>query len=70
MARDRRDTPRALMAPLSQAQLASLRGVADGALRALPEEHRKRLLDLQLVTETAGGLVATDLGRERLISDR
>jgi len=62
--------PRGLVAPLSQAQLASLRGVADGALKSLPEEHRKRLLDLQLVTETANGLAATELGRERLISDR
>lgn len=70
MARDPRDMPRGLVAPLSQAQLASLRGVADGALKSLPEEHRKRLLDLQLVTETANGLAATELGRERLISDR
>jgi hypothetical protein len=70
MARDPRDMPRGLSAPLSQAQLASLRGVADGALRTLPEEHRKRLLDLALVTEMAEGLAVTDLGRERLISDR
>ncbi|HTR85935.1 MAG TPA: hypothetical protein VMI56_15750 [Reyranella sp.] len=70
MARDPREMPRGLVAPLSQAQLASLRGVSDGALKDLPEEHRKRLLDLGLLTESEAGLGVTELGRERLVSDR
>ena len=70
MANERRDKPRGLVAPLSQAQLASLKAVGDGALSSLPIEHHNRLLQLELVHETAGGLVITNLGRERLISDR
>jgi hypothetical protein len=67
---EKREKPRGLVAPLTQAQLASLRGVGDGALAALPIEHHKRLLHLELVQETPGGLAITDLGRRRLISDR
>jgi len=62
--------PRGLIAPLSQAQLASLRELADGTLAALPDDHRTRLLDLELIDESGGRLVVTRLGRERLVSDR
>jgi len=70
MVREKTDNPRALTAPLSQSQLASLRGVADGTLAEVPPDHRLRLLDLEVVKETQEGLVVTDLGRRRLIADR
>ncbi|SJZ86217.1 hypothetical protein SAMN02745126_02602 [Enhydrobacter aerosaccus] len=70
MARDVRDMPRGLIAPLSQLQLALLRSIADGYVLALPDEHRARLLHLELVRPTESGLVVTELGRERLVSDR
>ena len=70
MARDIRRMPRGLLAPLSQAQLGSLRELANGTLSALPDDHRTRLLDLQLVEEDGGLVAVTRLGWERLVSDR
>ena len=70
MAREIRSMPRGLLAPLSQAQLNSLRELAGGTLLALPDDHRARLLDLQLIEENGGLLAGTRLGRERLVSDR
>ena len=70
MARDKRERPRGLVAPLSQAQLASLRGLEDGTLASIPPDHRLRLLHLELVEDAPDGLSITELGRQRLISDR
>lgn len=70
MVRDIRSMPRGLIAPLSQAQLGSLRALAEGTLTALPVDHRARLLDLQLIDDDSGHLAVTRLGRERLVSDR
>ncbi len=71
MARDIRHSPRGLVAPLTQAALASLRNLGEGVPFALPDDHRLRLLDLGLIEETQDGLFAvTNLGRERLASDR
>jgi hypothetical protein len=70
MVRDIRTSPRGLLAPLKQKELASLRDLQDGKLIALPEAHRARLFDLELVAEIDGQLSVTALGRERLISDR
>ncbi|MDB5489852.1 MAG: hypothetical protein JWQ58_3567 [Reyranella sp.] len=62
--------PKGLIAPLTQAALASLRGLADGAALSMPEEHRARLLHLGLIETAPDGAAITALGRERLISDR
>ena len=70
MVRDIRSVPRGLIAPLSQAQLNTLRELAEGTLSALPDDHRIRLLDLQLIEDKSGLLAITRLGRERLVSDR
>jgi len=70
MVRDIRSMPRGLIAPLTQAQLNSLRDFADGAVPTVPEEYRARLLDLDLIAERDGRLALTTLGRERLVSDR
>ena len=70
MVRDIRTSPRGLLAPLKQNELASLRDLRDGKLIALPDAHRERLFDLELVAELDGQLTVTPLGRERLISDR
>ena len=71
MARDIRQSPRGLIAPLSQPALASLRSLNDGTPITLPEDQKLRLLELGLIEETADGLLAVAaLGRERLISDR
>ena len=70
MARDIRGLPRGLVAPITQAQLGSLRALADGTLATLPDDHLRRLLDLALIEETAGVYAVTALGRERLASDR
>jgi hypothetical protein len=70
MTDDKREKPRGLVAPLTQAQLASLRGVGEGGLTALPIEHHNRLVHLELVREMPNGLAITELGRQRLISDR
>lgn len=71
MVRDIRRLPRGLIAPLSQATLASLRSLYDGTPISLSDEQRLRLLELQLIEMTDDGLIAvTALGRERLISDR
>ena len=71
MARNIRQSPRGLIAPLTQPALASLRSLNDGTPITLPEDQRLRLLELGLIEETADGLLAaTALGRERLISDR
>jgi len=70
MVRDIRTSPRGLIAPLKQTELASLRDLQDGKLLALPVEHRARLFDLELVAEIDGRIAVTQLGRERLISDR
>jgi hypothetical protein len=70
MVRDIRTSPRGLIAPLKQIELASLRDFADGKLLRLPQEHHARLFDLGLIAMVDGRLNVTDLGRERLISDR
>lgn len=62
--------PKGLIAPLTQAALASLRGLADGSTLSMPEEHRARLLHLGLIETAPDGDAITALGRERLISDR
>jgi hypothetical protein len=70
MVRDIRTSPRGLLAPLKQSELASLRDFADGKLLALPVDHHARLFDLELIAMIEGRLCVTELGRERLISDR
>ena len=71
MKRDIRHSPRGLIAPLTRAALASLRNLNDGTPITLPEDQKLRLLELALIEETHDGLLAvTELGRERLISDR
>jgi hypothetical protein len=70
MVRDIRTAPRGLIAPLRQAELASLRDLQDGKLLALPEAHRARLYDLELIAVIDGRIAVTALGRERLVSDR
>jgi hypothetical protein len=70
MVRDIRTSPRGLIAPLKQAELASLRDLQGGKLLTLPETHRARLFDLELIAEIDGQVAVTPLGRERLISDR
>ena len=70
MVRDIRQSPRGLIAPLSQAALASLRNLHEGVDQAVPANHRARLLDLALIEERNGHVSVTELGRERLISDR
>lgn len=71
MARDIRQSPRGLIAPLTQAALSSLRDLNDGTPVTLTEDQKSRLLELGLIEETTDGLLAvTPLGRERLISDR
>jgi hypothetical protein len=70
MVRDIRTSPRGLVAPLKQIELASLRDLQDGKLLALPEDHRARLFDLELIAEIDGQFEVTALGRERLVSDR
>ncbi|WP_428686100.1 hypothetical protein [Reyranella sp.] len=62
--------PRGLIAPLTQAALASLRALAEGTAPSMPHEHRARLLHLALIETAAEGDAITALGRERLISDR
>ncbi len=70
MVRDIRQSPRGLIAPLTQPALASLRNLHEGVPHAMPDDHRARLLDLALIEERDGHLGVTALGRERLISDR
>ncbi len=70
MASKEPDNPRGLTAPLSQAQLGSLRDLASGAITALPTEHLQRLLSLDLIEKTTDGVAVTELGRKRLIADR
>ena len=70
MVRDIRTSPRGLISPLKQAELASLRDLQDGKLLALPEAHRARLFDLELIAVIDGRIAVTALGRERLVSDR
>ena len=71
MARNIRHAPRGLIAPLTRAALASLRSLNDRTPISLPEDHKLRLLELALIEETSDGLLSvTELGRERLISDR
>ena len=70
MVRDIRTSPRGLLAPLKQSELASLRDFANGKLLALPADHHARLFDLELIAMVDGRLCVTELGRERLISDR
>jgi hypothetical protein len=71
MARNIRQSPRGLIAPLTQLALASLRSLNDGTPITLPEDQKLHLLELGLIEVTKDGLVAvTDLGRERLTSDR
>ncbi len=70
MVRDIRMSPRGLIAPLKQSELASLRDFADGKILSLPQEHHARLFELELIAMTDGRLGVTPLGRERLISDR
>jgi uncharacterized protein (DUF2249 family) len=70
MARDIRSLPRGLVAPLTQAQLGALRDLSEGRASTLPDDHRARLLNLELVEENSGNFSVTNLGRERLVSDR
>lgn len=70
MPRDIRTMPKGLIAPLTQAALASLRGLADGSESSMPEGHRARLLHLALIESGPEGDAITALGRERLVSDR
>lgn len=70
MVRDIRTSPRGLIAPLKQSELASLRDFAEGKILVLPPEHHARLFDLELIALTDGCLNVTALGRERLVSDR
>lgn len=70
MARDIRTMPKGLIAPLTQAALASLRELRDGLASPMPEEHRARLLHLGLIETAPDGDAITALGRERLVSDR
>jgi hypothetical protein len=62
--------PKGLIAPLTQAALASLRSLAEGTAASMPEEHRVRLLHLALIETSPEGDAITGLGRERLASDR
>ncbi|MBS0537664.1 MAG: hypothetical protein JSR47_02845 [Proteobacteria bacterium] len=70
MVRDIRTSPRGLIAPLKQTELAALRDLQEGRLLALPSEYHARLFDLELVAEVDGQIAVTALGRERLVSDR
>jgi len=70
MVRDIRQSPRGLIAPLTQPMLATLRSLHQGWPQEIPEDHRTRLLDLGLIEAKEDGLAVTALGRERLISDR
>jgi hypothetical protein len=70
MVRDIRTSPRGLIAPLKQSELASLRDFTDGRILSLPKEHHARLFDLELIAMIDGRLGVTPLGRERLSSDR
>ena len=70
MVRDIRTSPRGLIAPLKQSELAALRDFADGKIFSLPKEHHARLFELELIAMMDGRLGVTPLGRERLISDR
>lgn len=70
MVRDIRSMPKGLIAPLTQAALASLRALGDGAPATMPQEHRARLLHLSLIETGPEGDAITALGRERLVSDR
>ena len=70
MVRDIRTSPRGLIAPLKQSELASLRDLQDGKRPVMPEAHRARLFDLALIAEVDGQIAVTALGRERLVSDR
>src|SRR4051812_39973927 len=49
MVRDIRTSPRGLIAPLKQSELASLRDLQEGKLGAMPQAHRERLYDLELI---------------------
>ena len=69
MVRDIRTAPRGLVAPLSQAALASLRALHEST-QDVPPEHQPRLLDLGLIEQADGRLTVTAIGRERLVSDR
>ena len=70
MVRDIRTSPRGLIAPLKQIELASLRDLQDGTSLVMPAAHRARLHDLELIAEIDGQVAVTALGRERLVSDR
>ena len=70
MVRDIRTSPRGLIAPLKQNELASLRDLQEGRRNAVPQAHRARLFELELIVEIDGQIAVTALGRERLISDR
>lgn len=70
MVRDIRTMPRGLIAPVAQAALAALRALAEGRIATVPEEHRARLLHLQLIKAGRDGDAVTELGQERLICDR
>lgn len=70
MTRDIRTMPKGLIAPLTQAALASLRALAERTALSMPEEHRTRLRRLALIETSPEGDAITALGRERLICDR
>lgn len=56
-----------LDAPLTGPEFDSLREVSKGFMRrAIPDMHKNRLLELELIREALGGLMLTDAGELRL----
>lgn len=54
-------------APLSLAEIASLRQLAADAGRSVPDSHRSLLLAMGLIAQPSeGAVVVTDLGLKRL----
>ena len=51
MARNIRQSPRGLIAPLTELALASLRSLNDGTPITLPEDQKLRLLELGLIED-------------------
>ena len=47
---------------LSAEELASVQGVGNGSRTAIPDEHKKRLIELRLVKEVLGDLRQTPHG--------
>lgn len=47
---------------LSAEELATLRGIVSGSRASIPDEHKKRLIELRLVKEELGDLRQTPHG--------